>query len=502
MTALTRRTLIGTGAALGLGAALPTAAQAHPLPSRRGRGDLYRWARDTWHCLATMTNRDTGLITDHIEGDLTQPSGYTSPTNIAGYLWGILAAKRLGFIGRREATWRASQTLETLQGMERHRPSGMFYNWYHDDTAELLRIWPGGGPILPFISSVDMGWLGAATWAIRNGLPGARKRADALWDDYRWDVFFDTEFVRQPGANYGGFMTEDPSAFRSDTIKLPPLGGVGGPDVWYTRDHHYDTCVSEARMVTYLGIMKGQIPGAGYYATYRTFPADWDWQELIPTGATRTHLGVEVYEGVYNYGGQKVVPGWGGSMFEELMPDLFVPEERWAPKAWGRNHPGHVKAQIFHGLKEAKYGYWGFSPSSNPEGGYREYGVDALGLKPDGYFSDTENTDYVRDNPPATYGDGVVTPHAAFLALPHAPRVAYDNLRKLERNFDSYGKGGFYDAIAVRSGKVAKVYLSLDQAMVMGALGNVLGGDVLRDAFAIGDAQRIRKVIAPEVFGG
>lgn len=82
------------------------------------------------------------------------------------------------------------------------------------------------------------------------------------------------------------------------------------------------------------------------------------------------------------------VPGWGGSMFEELMPDLFVPEAEWAPDSWGLNHPFHVRAQREHGLDEAGYGYWGFSPSSDPHAGYREYGVDALGLNPTGYFSD------------------------------------------------------------------------------------------------------------------
>ncbi|MBK8445855.1 MAG: DUF3131 domain-containing protein [Micropruina sp.] len=506
MSDLTRRTLLGTAGALALGAAVPVTAgalpQRGPVPGRRAT--LHRWARDTWRSMVAMTDPDSGLIADNIDGDLSEPSRNTSPTNIGGYLWSILVAQRLGFIGDREATRRANQTLETLLGMERHRPSGMYYNWYDPVDGAVLRRWPGSGDlIVPFVSSVDMGWLGAAAWAVRNSLPGARRRADRLWDDYRWDVFFDPEFVRQPGANYGGFYTEDPSAIRdpADILKRPPLGGLGGPDIYYTKNHHYDTCVSEARMVTYLGIMRGQIPGGAYYATYRTFPPDWTWQELIPQGITRTYLGVEVFNGTYSYGGQRVVPGWGGSMFEELMPDIFVPEEIWAPRSWGRNHPAHVRAQQYHGLIDAGYGYWGFSPSNNPAGGYREYGVDALGLKPDGYFSDQENTDYLRDAPPTKYGDGVVTPHASFLAMMHTPNRAIANLRKLERNFDAYGRGGFYDAIAVRSRQVSKRHLSLDQAMVLGALGNVAGDRVLQRSFATGSALRIRSVIALETFG-
>ncbi len=67
---------------------------------------------------------------------------------------------------------------------------------------------------------------------------------------------------------------------------------------------------------------------------------------------------------------------------------------------------------------------------------YREYGVDALGLNPEGYFSDLEKTNYdvgfgecrAATNPNPDFGDGVVTPHAPFLAMMHAPAAAYDNL--------------------------------------------------------------------------
>jgi hypothetical protein len=64
------------------------------------------------------------------------------------------------------------------------------------------------------------------------------------------------------------------------------------------------------------------------------------------------------------------------------------------------------------------------------------------------------------------------------------------------------GEGGFFDAIASSSKKVAERYLSLDQAMIMGALGNVIGDDVLQRYFTKGEvAARVRPVIAPEVFG-
>jgi hypothetical protein len=192
------------------------------------------------------------------------------------------------------------------------------------------------------------------------------------------------------------------------------------------------------------------------------------------------------------------------------MPAVFVPEETWAPRSWGLNHPLHVRAEREHGLEEASYGYWGFSPSSNPAGGYREYGVDALGMNPEGYFSDQENTNFdvgfgqcrPATNPTPTYGDGVVTPHASFLAMMFERGQATANLLKIQQKLGAYGEGGFFDAVAVHSGTIARRYLSLDQAMVMGALGNVLGKDVLRRAFSTPDVEAaLRPVIGMEEFG-
>ena len=74
------------------------------------------------------------------------------------------------------------------------------------------------------------------------------------------------------------------------------------------------------------------------------------------------------------------------------MPTLFVPEERWGGGSWRANHPLWVQAQINHGLREAGYGYWGFSPANIPEGGYDAYGVDAIGMNPDGYPSNEDRT--------------------------------------------------------------------------------------------------------------
>ena len=100
--------------------------------------------------------------------------------------------------------------------------------------------------------------------------------------------------------------------------------------------------------------------------------------------------------------------------------------------------------------------------------------------------------------PPASYGAGVVTPHASFLALRFAPNAALGNLDKLRRNFDAYGPGGFYDAVNVTTGAVSKAYLALDQGMVLAAATNALRGDVLRNTFSRGPMSALRPVMAME----
>ena len=519
-----RSLLVGGAAALAAFGLAPAPAHA-AVASAAGKASpgghmpnsrLHRWAADTWHSLDAMTDPGTGLPADNIPESLAAAdrSGYTSPTNIGGYLWSAIVARELGIITQGECATRLLRTLRTLQGMEHHEPSGMYFNWYDPATGKALRTWPEDGKkVEPFVSSVDSGWLGAALLVVKNaGGSAAAAVAAMLFDRMRWDAFYDAgEIPGHPVSRTGGLMHGGFYPFADGRPGETFVGThIGGGDVWLTT-HHYDTVVSETRITSYLGILTGQVPGKHYFAPWRTFPAtcDWSWHEMQPVGVTRTYLGIEVYEGAYTYRGMHIVPGWGGSMFEELMPAVFVPEETWAPRSWGRNHPLHVRAEREHGLDDARYGYWGFSPSSNPDGGYREYGVDALGMNPEGYFSDQENTNLdlgfgtcrPATNPDPDYKTGVVTPHASFLAMMFERGPATANLLKIQHQLDAYGAGGFFDAVAI-DGTIARRYLSLDQAMVMGALGNVLCKDVLRRAFSTPDVEAaLRPVIGIEEFG-
>jgi hypothetical protein len=279
--------------------------------------------------------------------------------------------------------------------------------------------------------------------------------------------------------------------------------------------HHYGSFNTEPRIASYIGIALGQIPAEHYFAGWRTFPdtCAWSWPEQRPVGEWRTYFDVDVFEGAYRYDDQLVVPTWGGSMFEALMPPLVVPEEQWGPDSWAVTHPLYVESQIEFGLEEAGYGYWGFSPASNPAGGYREYGVDAIGMEPNGYAADVDRLTHVdpgwddpacprEPTPISDYGQGVVTPHAAFLALDFAPSATMANLRALKGDFpDIYGPGGFKDSVNVATGQVADRYLALDQGMVIAAIANELLDDRFQGYLGVTLAPALMPLMAVEQFG-
>ena len=182
-----RRQLIvaGAAAAATVGLVAPRASALGPAPAgatapslvRRGAPQaadatrVHRWAADTWTSLVAMTDAKTGLSADNIKESLAagDRSGYTSPTNIGGYLWSAVVARDLGLISRGECTRRLVQTLNTLLRMKHHEPSGMFYNWYDEASGEVITTWPDDGSrVYPFLSSVDNGWLGAALMVVRS----------------------------------------------------------------------------------------------------------------------------------------------------------------------------------------------------------------------------------------------------------------------------------------------------------------------------------------------
>lgn len=398
---------------------------------------LLEIARDTWRFFDEVVDKENGLVLDTIQlgkekpvDEGTRVGDYTNITNVGVYFMAVAAAHDLGFITAEDAVARCLKTIETLKKLEAYK-NGFLYNYY--DTTTLERT-------SHFISVVDSGWLMAGLYVAKNAFPETLTQpADELLN--RWDLSFFYDPVER--QMWHGFY---------DHLEV------------YS-DYHYGVLYSEPRVASYLAIARGEVPEEHWFlGPVRTFSEAYTWQGQDPKnrGERRT-LGFTYPGGHYEWGGVKYIPSWGGSSFEALMPTLVLDEKNLAPKGLGLNDVRHAQIQARYSLEALKEPVWGMSPCSVPEGGYSEYGTRPLGSK--GYMS------------------GVVTPHASALTLEFTPQEAIANLRKLIELYDIYGEYGFYDAVTVATGLVARKYLALDQAMIFISIVNYLKGGSIRKRF-------------------
>ncbi|MBI3999597.1 MAG: DUF3131 domain-containing protein [Candidatus Omnitrophica bacterium] len=400
------------------------------------RAFLTMIAKDTWSFFDHIVDREHQLPLDTIQLGETEPiasdgwvGDYTNVTNIGLYLMCLVSAYDMGFIPREEAVKRIQATLHTIEKLEHHE-SGFLYNYYDTTTLEQTSY---------FVSLVDSGWLDAGIYVVKNAFPEELKeQCERILGKHSFKFFYD-EVEQQMTHGYFAHL------------------GV------YS-DYNYGSFYTEPRAASYIAIARGDVPMEHWFRLIRTFPEEYGWQNQLPIDREkRTTLGYSYYGGYYEWEGIKFIPSWGGSMFEAMMPTLIMDEAKYAPEGLGLNDKRYVEIQMKYTLGELKYPVWGMSPSSVPEGGYSEYGVKVLGSK--------------------GYKAGVVTPHAAVLGLEFAPEETIKNLRELVRRFSIYGEYGFYDAVTVETGKVARKYLSLDQAMIFITLNNYLNDGAIRKRF-------------------
>lgn len=201
--------------------------------------------------------------------------------------------------------------------------------------------------------------------------------------------------------------------------------------------HHYDLLASEARLASYLAIVKKDAPETHWYALGRP---------------------------LVRMEGAPALLSWGGTMFEYLMPPLLM-----------RSHDETLLAQSEERAALAQIAYgrargvpWGISESAfahvDAHGSYqyRSFGVPGLGLKR------------------GLEEDLVTSPYACVLALgPSRTRAVMENLERLER-MGALGLYGLYEAVDFQrlpAGKdfaVVRAHMAHHQGMILAALDNFL----------------------------
>jgi cyclic beta-1,2-glucan synthetase len=211
--------------------------------------------------------------------------------------------------------------------------------------------------------------------------------------------------------------------------------------------HHYDLLASEARLASYLAIVKHEVPESHWYAL----------------GRPMTRIG-----------GAPALLSWGGTMFEYLMPNLLM-----------RSREGTLLAQTCALAVDAQVAQmagkdtpWGVSESayahldSHHTYQYRSFGTPGLGFKR------------------GLEEDQVVAPYASILAVSIRPRTVVDNVAKLEA-MGMLGAYGLFEALDLRQDRapdgrpnaVVRSYMAHHQGMLLVALDNCLNHEIMVDRF-------------------
>ena len=212
-------------------------------------------------------------------------------------------------------------------------------------------------------------------------------------------------------------------------------------DSGWLDSNHYDLLASEARISSLIAIGKGDVPQSHWLFLARP---------LTEVGNTRALL------------------SWSGTMFEYLMPTLFLRSYR--NTLLHQTCQAIVQRQIAYGKEKGVP--WGISESgfnyldAHQVYQYRAFGVPGLGYK-------------------RGLGDDlVIAPYASMMALPFDPQAVLQNLKYLHK-FGMNGLYGLYESIdftperlgAGQEYAVVRSFMAHHQGMILVALNNFLSGN-------------------------
>jgi cyclic beta-1,2-glucan synthetase len=208
----------------------------------------------------------------------------------------------------------------------------------------------------------------------------------------------------------------------------------------------YDFLASEARTAVFLAIAKDDLRQSSWF-----------------------HLG----RAHIRYQGVRTLLSWSGTMFEYLMPALWMKSHE--DTILGQSQRAAVRCHQYFGRKKGRP--WGVSEAGfarkDAAGRYQyePFGIPALALKTD------------------VSGD-VVAPYASFLALETDPEEAIRNLRRMKR-MGWMGRYGFYESADYGSGRHSKraryelvrSWMAHHQGMILMAVTNLLCGAPMQRRF-------------------
>jgi len=354
------------------------------------------------------------LIPDHVRED-GEAAERLSPTNLGMLLNARIAAVHLGSQTLAEFVMQTRETLNTIAAMPKHR--GHLLNWY-----EIGSLQPAGNR---FVSTVDSGNLAASLWTLKQAALAFAAEAPAKRG-------LTPELAVELGniaTSCAQLVSEMDFRFLYDSRRKTLSIGFD-LDAGRISPSYYDLLASEARIATFIAVAKGDVPQEA-------------WLHL-----GRAHT---MYES------ESVLLSWTGTMFEYLMPAL-----------WMRHYPGTITHNSLRAALNAQRAYgrrkgvpWGISESACIEAdggyGYGAFGIPGLALK--------------RINP----RNLVVSPYSTFLASCVDSQAALQNLKLMEE-YGWTGRYGFYEAVDYTraGGRIVRSWMAHHQGMSLLAICNLL----------------------------
>ena len=211
--------------------------------------------------------------------------------------------------------------------------------------------------------------------------------------------------------------------------------------------NYYDLLASEARITSLLAIAKYDVPSKHWIHLSRPVTA---------------------------LDGGFALLSWSGTIFEYLMPPLFL--RRYDGTLLAHSEQVAIEQQIAYGRQRgvpwgiSESGFFTFDAAMNYQ--YRAFGVPGLGLKR------------------GLAEDLVVAPYASLLALPIRPKAVLDNMDALDR-LGMLGRYGYYEAVDFTESRlrlsqekaIVRSYMAHHQGMILLAIANTLLDDAMVSRF-------------------
>ena len=252
-------------------------------------------------------------------------SARTSPTNIGMYLLSCAAANIMGFINKDEFEKRVSDTMSTIEKLQKW--NGNLMNWYETHGLNIIS---------PFVSSVDSGNFVCCLIALKQALIEAGVSADLIARVEKTARETDLKPFFNKARNLFSI------GFDIETGELSR--------------HNYDLIMSEARMLSYYAIATGQADKK-------------HWRSLGR---------------VMGRSGRYAAPvAWTGTMFEYYMPELLLGSKEGSMEYEALRFSLHCQQKrgretgLPFGISES--GYYAFDEALNYQ--YKAHGVQTVGLK-------------------------------------------------------------------------------------------------------------------------